>query len=795
MGVFTYFENTQLELDETKRLIDYSFNNREINELSSEDFWFDYRIWCILLNVSVEQIDSINQFITNLIFRKDEDHTDLESIIHELENKNPCNQLIRSDFERFRHNNFDVVSYPKIPSGFYGIENSFELIENNINWSDKKYYELINILSLDTFPSISNLRLVDRFVLVTIIICEYLNFNYLQGMHEIVGCLAFLKGIPVPANYHIILSVEIINRWANFLILPNVLASCDSSIKNENSNILEDCTKENELMHVEEKDTIAGFLHDYFISDKLEIVDKFYHEDISKDFKVAPSLYRSNEYNKIDSIQYIRSKIAMPLQRNPETEIHAIEQILNICSEFHAFGRFHIPKIFNEIERNIGANTWCCSIFITCGSSLFIEIKNVLLFWLNLIFSSSDIDYTPPYFPKIQTPLQISTFLIVLLKSLENQLKSDIYFLCTDKFKLDLDLNLRAGIVSILNPFLLTEKNQTIKENSYLSSQSSLFEEFIGDEKKSLFLDLFQVILAMESLLFSTPTSLQSKMLFSMDFLNPFMCSGSNSCTNAPINFIDPRELLYYDSDFSIKNKKCLNGMVNNISGKDIILIDILSSYYTDHLMDSDIERLIKRMESVEEFIKLNEFRARTVYEFYSLFDEETSSLMLLPLLRLCFKTTRIVKIPLEKDGKFISNQAISQFLEFALRRQHALLIQQRPCIWIVSGPRNKIRNEFSSKLIANGLIGVQLIDTDQLFKELIYRYYSSNLDFLTIIKDVKSHLCLDIKRPNYKSRALLKISTLKKTSVNESLILNKIEQEKNMGSSNKKEPKLNHEK
>ncbi|OII74875.1 uncharacterized protein cubi_03007 [Cryptosporidium ubiquitum] len=771
------------------------------SECSIENFWFDYRIWCILFKVNLEQISSINQFISNNILNAENDYVHIESIIYKLEKKNSNNKLIRFDFERFRPNIYQKnISYPKIPKGFYGIDNFLELIEKDFNYniSRREYNELLTVLTLDSFPSISSLKIIDKLVFVTITICEYLKCNYLQGMHEIVGCLAFLQKNPVPINYHIILSIEIINRWAKFLILPNLFKNYNTLLNGNKIHKLEKDKRDHAIIEAEDNENvIIGFLHDYFISDQFNETKESIYKDINENLQNSClSDNSTNTNSEMKFSQCFENEIYEPIYQNPKIKINAIEQILNICNEFHSFGCFHIPNIFNEIEKCIESNIWCCNVFITCGSSLFIEIENVLLFWLNLIFSSSEVDYKPPFFPKIQSQLQLAAFLIVLLKSLEHQLRNDIYLICTDRFKLDLDLNLRIGIVSILNPFLIPNNNL---ENTDFSKtiQHSPFEEFIG-EKKSLFLDLFQVILAMESLLMSTPISLQKRVINTLNNFDSTSSFEEAKLKNVFINFIEPKELLYYDKDFTIKNKKCSDGIVNIISGKDIVLIDILSSFYFDNAIDSDLDRLIRRLESAEEFIKFKEGNTEINYELSKLFDEELLSILLLPMLRFSLKTARIVKIPLEKDKKCINSQAIFQFLEFASRRQRALLIQQRPSIWIIYGPKNELRDEFAYKLIENGLIGVQLIDTNKVFNELLEKcYFPNKFDFfMNIIKDVKSNLCLANNRTNYKSRALLKISTIrKKNIIKEPLItINTTDYNQNRKVLNS-ESKLNHEK
>ncbi|EAK90335.1 hypothetical protein [Cryptosporidium parvum Iowa II] len=799
------FENKKIKSEEARHLIDSSdeSNSEKINNIigiSIEDFWFDYRIWCFLFKVRLEKIQSINQFISNNILNKENGHACIKTIIIELEKKNPNNKIIRYDFERFRPNIHEKkLSFPKIPKDFYGIDSFLEHAKQyfNFNASSKDYNEMLTLLSCDSFPYISKLSFVDRLVFVTITVCEYLNFNYLQGIHEIIGCLAFLKKNPIPINYHIILSIEIINRWAKFLILPNLFNSCKDLLNRNNVCKSEQNWKDHEIIEVSNENTIFGILHNYFISDQLSEVEKLNCEDITENMQISVFNNISHNNLKVGVPEYFENNEFKPIYQNPSVKINAIEQILIICNEFHSFGYFHIPNIFDEIEKSIGSNIWSCNVFITCGSSLFIEIENVLLFWLNLIFSSSDIDYKPPFFPKIRSSLQLSTFLIVFLKSLEHKLKNDIYLICTDRFKLDLDLNVRIGIISVLHPFLISNNN-TESTDSFMSVQQSSFDEFIG-EKKSLFLDLFQVILAMESLLMSTPISLQKRIINNLDSFeshSSFESIHPNNC----INFIEPRELLFYDDDFSIKNKKCLDGIVNIVSGKDIVLIDILSSFYFDNTMSLDLDRVINRLGSLEELIKLKELSNKNIdYELATLFDEELLSIILLPILRLSLKTTRIVKIPLENEKDRINNQVICQFLEFATRRQRALLIQQRPCIWILYGPNNQLRDEFASKLIENGITGVQLIDANRVFYELLEKCNSvNNFDFLTnVIKDVKSNLCLINSRPNYKNRALLKISTLKKkNTMNESLTAMKvIDHNQNLKTTNKLELKSSNEK
>ncbi|KAH8582569.1 putative low complexity perhaps membrane associated [Cryptosporidium sp. chipmunk genotype I] len=803
-GISPNFENNKSKSHEKNHLIDTSedYHSEKINnkiDFSIEDFWFDYRIWCILFKVNLEQIRSINQFISNNILNTENEYVCIKSIINELEKKNPNNKIIRYDFERFRPNTREKkISFPKIPKGFYGIESFLELKKQyfNLNTSDKEYYQVLAILSCDPFPCISKLSLVDRLVIVTITVCEYLNFNYLQGMHEIVGCLAFLKKNPVPINYHVILSIEIINKWAKFLILPNLFNSYNNLLNRNKVYKTEKNFKYCEVIETNNENIIFGFLHNYFVSDQLTQVEELDCKDITENLQICLCNDISHNNLEMKPAQCFESKEFKPIYQNQGIKINAIEQILVICNEFHSFGYFHSPNIFNEIEKSIGSNIWSCNAFITCGSALFIEIENVLLFWLNLIFSSSEIDYKPPFFPKIQSSLQLSTFLIVFLKSLEHQLKNDVYLICTDRFKLDLDSSVRIGIISVLHPYLIPNNN--IESTGFCASaRHSSLDEFI--EKKSLFLDLFQVILAMESLLMSTPISLQKKIINSLDNFNSHSSLDTTN-SNYFINFIEPKELLLYDKDFLIKNKKCLDGIANIISGKDVVLIDILSGFYFDNAMNQNVDRLIKRLGTVEELIKLKELGGGNFdYELYSLFDEELLSTILLPMLRSSLKTTRIVKIPLENEKERINNQVICQFLEFATRRQRTLLIQQRPCIWILYGPSNKLRDNFVSTLIANGITGVQLIDTNKVFNELLENYNSSNsLDFLiNIIKDVKSNLSLTNNKPNYKSRALLKISSLKKkNAINEPLTtMNAIDCSQNRKVTNKLDPKSSHEK
>ncbi|KAF7456429.1 putative low complexity protein perhaps membrane associated [Cryptosporidium felis] len=733
---------------------------------SAEHFWFDYRIWCLLLQINIDEINSIEEFMSNMFEYKNDHFIYNESTFFELEKK-PSYRLVRCDFERFRPHTQNLLSYPIIPNGFYGEESIEELSKEIYGTSpNDDFSELFLILSNDSFSIISNLDLVDRLVITTIILCEYLSFEYFQGIHEIVGCLAFLKTHPVPIIYHIFLASEIIKRWAQFLILPNILTHYNNYLSMEK---IENTEKKyweynNDEIEINE-DNLLGFISNYFVSDQENTFISAQISELSfkkKSNEFEPILKENSigRFPKIAHKKVLNSSTFGELsgQKTPD------EQIVVICNEFQYFGYFHLPSLFGNIERKIGSSIWSCGVFITCGGSLFFEVTNVLLFWLNLIFSSSEIKYKPPLFPKIPTPLQLTSFLLTILRSFERLIKNDIFLICTDEFKLDQGLSSQIGALNIANQLSIYNNE---KYEYFVTFSKDLRAKTENARKGLLFLDILQVVLAMESLLSLTPISLQKRIITAATNFDPSSTTEYYNVDGKQINFIEPTELLIYDNDYSIKNVKNMNGMFTFISGKDVVILDILSSYYLDNIIEVGIERLIKRLEFIEELVRGCEYKCNdNLLDLHKAFDEELISIILLPLLRRYLKTTRIVKIPIDKDKEYyISNQVFEQLIEFTSRRQHALSLQNRPCVWIISGPKHQIKDELLSRLLFNGISGVQLIDSSTLFTELLGAISVCNgvESIISIIKHAKSNLYMGNYKPNYRSRKQLKNGLRKK--------------------------------
>ncbi|KAH8741104.1 hypothetical protein FG386_001656 [Cryptosporidium ryanae] len=708
-----------------------------------DHFWFDYRIWCLLFRIDLHKINSITEFVSKYTGNKTENFNYNESEFFKLENNNLNYKLIRDDAKRFRpSSNLGEINYPEIPKKFYGVNNICEFISevaNSNNYVESTIHQLLNEFENDTFSNLSETPLVDRIVIVTIIVCEYLGCSYLQGMHDIIGCLSFLKSRPFPITLHILLAIEVILKWGRFLLLPslfNYYEEFELNDFNENKHLSKD-----HLLEYETQNTLFGFIYNILFEDK--VFGKHNPNTLIENNLTVSQLnekYTQAEGNKMNNI-------CLDFQRCKYKKCGnyfqcTIKQLLDICNEFQMFGNFHAPLIFNKIERFIESNTWCCGVFVTCGSSLFLEIQNVLLFWLNLLFCSSSSPYKPPYYPKIKISLQIPAFLVAVLKVYEHKLKDDVYLICTEEFKLDSDVNLHTGIVSILQPFLITSEN--IRKD--INDKSSIIE-YIEDEKRPIFVDLFQIILVINQIIVSTPLSLQERLTKAVYYYSPT----ETIINNGIVNYINPTEFILYDSMFFTKRRKVIENISTIITGKDIVIIDIISDFHTDHIFQSHSEEFIEQLKQLEKDLYSKKFN-KLEYDF----DEKMISVLLLPILRLYLKTTRIVKIPLSKDSNI--RQVTKQFIEFSLKRQKALLIQKRPSIWIVLGPNNHVTDKLILTLLEQGITGIQLMNPLSLINELIDNedLDTRNESLAGIVKEVINNLIIG-NLPSSKNRMLLK--------------------------------------
>ncbi|KAK6590564.1 hypothetical protein RS030_152396 [Cryptosporidium xiaoi] len=558
-------------------------------------------------------------------------------------------------------------------------------------------------------------------------------------MHDIVGCLSFLSAKSFPITMHILLSIEIILKWGRFLLLPSLFSyqedfQLEKTSENKDFDVNFSCEYESD-------NAVFGFVYDIFLN------------EVKVSRKYEPDILGSNLYENQSNVKFSTTKNnkADKISLNYKEKVHkykkcgnyfqcTIKQLVDICNEFQMFGNFHAPLIFNKIERLIESNVWCCGVFVTCGSSLFLEIQNVLLFWLNLLFCCSSTPYRPPHFPKIKNSLQIPAFLVAVLKAYEHKLRDDIYFIFTEEFKLDSEVNLHIGIVSVLQPFLVISDN--LKKG--LPSEGSI-TEYIEDEKRPLIVDLFQIILIMKHIVATTPLSLQRRLINAVYYYS----LTENILNNGIVNYINPSEFVLYDSMFFTKNKK-MGDLQTIITGKDIVIIDIISNFHMDQIFENHLE-FIEKLKQLE-----RDLYSKKIKNLENNFDEEITSVLLIPILRLYLKTTRIVKIPLDKESNI--GRMTKQFIEFSSRRQKALLIQKRPSIWIVLGPNNQITDKLIYTLLEQGIIGIQLMSPILLINELIDNEDSNsrNESLAGIVKEVINNLIIG-NLPSNKNRALLK--------------------------------------
>ncbi|OII77303.1 hypothetical protein cand_020130 [Cryptosporidium andersoni] len=754
---------------------------------SDQNIWFNYRTWCIINNIEKHEVYQMEIFMHKYLHCEEETFDLKKTLVYHIEHENPQYQLIREDVLRFRpyiQTNQALMEFPSIPDDFFGTSDI-----NVIAGGGSKKFDDFEVLDLNPHPFLNNLSFIDRVVTVVILVCEYFNCDYLQGIHDIVGCLAFLRDQNnLPLIYHLILSTNIIKRWSPFFTISKSIPSrinCSRTNSSVNHIFTSDTTLKdhcrNNSENIDSEESYSKFRH---IFEKIKIEDsqtdiwylqKLFEDDFTsfiderktESFEImTETTIQENSHNSeyidlhISGVKSLKTNLDdSGGQGDSFVENNfAIEHLIKMCNVFHIIGSYHIPKIIAEVDQFIGTTTWCCNFFVTCGSCYFYEVPNVLLFWLQLMFCSERTIYRPTMYPVIPEGLQMAGFLLSVLKAASPILNHNISLLFTSDFKLDIGINLRLGIVSTLQPNLFLNKLNS--EPSLINFQiEETLASTIAKDKKCMAIDIFQLILVMDNILVKTPISLQFEVRDTFEVINQskstlYTHNEDQFTINRFIHVLESEEIINYDSKTNLElfqktnYKSYIEGptqIKSCITGRDIILVDLLthSLLFKQYIQGNLESNLNLNSLSESKDLLTNLFISRDKKQKYIL-DENFSALLLLPILRHCLKSIRIVKIPIEKDPihseLFITQGALQQFFEFATRRQFTLTAQCRPSMWIVVGPKtSNLLNSFFSKMLQNNIKGVQTICPGDLITTLLSHHFSGGNSMDMIWGDIVS--------------------------------------------------------